>query len=267
MYRFHNLLALLALVSMAGLTTAARANDQAANANNQDRAGQQQTVTGTVQRISDNHQEIVIRDKNNRDIAVRIGKNSKIRVNDKEGQASDLKDGDLVTVTFRQVVRRVMTSQGGQANQFVAGRVQSVSADGTQLVVKDHRGQEHKFQVIQNAAVRVNGKNAKLSNLKEGDHVLVACSKRGESSEACEVISEGEGRGAGLVAGQVESVKNNQIVLKDQGGHEHTFQLSHEAQVRVNNQEGTASDLKQGNQAAIAFWRVATEINGQRGNK
>ena len=177
MYRFHNLLALLALVAMAGLTTAVRADDQAAQANNQNKAQQQQTIKGTVQRISDNHQQIVVRDQNNRDVAVRIGQNSKIRINDKEGQASDLKDGDQVTVTFRQVVRRVMTSQGGQANQFVAGRVQSVSADGTQLVVKDHRGQEHKFQVIQNAAVRVNGKNAKLSNLKEGDHVLVACSK------------------------------------------------------------------------------------------
>lgn len=267
MYRFHNLLPLLALVAMAGLTTAVRANDQAAKANNQNQAGQQETVKGAVQRISDDHQQIVIRDQNNRDVAVRIGKNAKIRINDKEGQASDLKTGDQVTVSFRRVVRRVMTSQGGQANQFVAGRVQSVSADGTQLVVKDRRGQEHKLQVIQNAAVRVNGKNAKLSNLKEGDHVLVACTKRGEASEACEVISENEGRGAGLAAGQVQSVARDQIVLKDQSGHEHTFQLSNEAQVRVNNQEGTASDLKQGNQAAVAFWRVATQVNDQRGNK
>ena len=98
---------------------------------------------------------------------------------------------------------------------------------------------------------------------------MVAYSKNGDASEASEVISAGEGHGAGMAAGQVESVSadNNQIVLKDQAGHEQTFQLSRDAQVRVNNQEGKASDLKQGSQAAVAFSRVASEVTGMRGEK
>jgi Cu/Ag efflux protein CusF len=267
MNRFHNLLALLALASMACLTTAARANDPAASANNQNRADQQEVVKGKVQSVSDDHKQIVVRDENNRDWAIQIARDARVRVNDKEAQAGDLKDGDQVTVSFRQVARHVMTAQGDQAGQFAAGRVQRVSEG--QLIVKDHQGQEHTFQVAQNAGVRVNGKNAKLSNLKEGDHVVVAYSKRGDASEASEVISEGEGRGAGLAAGQVESVstEHNQIVLKDQGGHEQTFQLGRDAQVRVNDREGKASDLKQGSQAAVAFSRVASEVTGSRGDK
>jgi Cu/Ag efflux protein CusF len=267
MNRFRNLLALLALASMACLTTAARANDPAGTANNQNRADQQEVVKGKVQNVSDDHKQIVVRDENNRDWAIQIAKDARVRVNDKDAQASDLKDGDQVSVSFRQVVRHVITTQGDKAGQFIAGRVQSISDQ--QLTIKNHQGQEQTFQVAQNAGVRVNGKSAKLSNLKEGDHVVVAYSKNGDASEASEIISAGEGHGAGLAAGQVESVSadNNQIVLKDQSGREHTFQLGQDAQVRVNDQEGRASDLKQGSQAAVAFSRVASEVTGTRGDK
>jgi Cu/Ag efflux protein CusF len=267
MNRFHNLLALLALAAMACLTTAARAKDQAGKANNQNNADQQQVVKGKVQSVSDDHKQIVVRDENNRDWAIQIAKDARVRVNDKDAQASDLKDGDQVSVNFRQVVRHVITTQGDKAGQFTAGRVQRVSDE--QLTIKNHQGQEQTFQMAQNAGVRVNGKSAKLSNLKEGDHVVVAYSKNGDTSEASQVISAGEGHGAGLAAGQVESVSadNNQIVLKDQSGHEHTFQLGKDAQVRVNDQEGRASDLKQGSQAAVAFSRVASEVTGTRSDK
>jgi len=267
MYRIHNLLALLALASMACLTTAARANDPAANADNQNKADQQQVVKGKVQSVSNDNKQIVVRDENNRDWAIQIAKDARVRVNDKEAQAGDLKDGDQVTVSFRQVVRHVVTSQGEKACQFTAGRVQRASDE--QLTIKNHQGEEQTFQVAQNAGVRVNGKSAKLSNLKEGDHVVVGYSKNGDASEANEVISAGEGHGAGLAAGQVESVSadHNQIVLKDQSGHEHTFQLGQDAQVRVNDKEGSASDLKQGSQAAVAFSRVASEVTGTRGDK
>jgi ribosomal 50S subunit-recycling heat shock protein len=267
MFRIHNLLAVLALASMACLTTTGRADDAAPNGNKQNRADQQHAVKGTVQSVSEDHRQIVVRDENNRDWAIQIAKDARVRVNDQEAQASDLKDGDQVTVNFRQVARHVMATQGEKAGQFTAGRVERTSEN--QLTIKNHQGQEQTFQVAQNAAVRVNGKTAKSADLKEGDHVVVAYSKNGDTSEATEVISASEGRGAGLAAGQVESVSadHNQIVLKDQSGAEHTFQLGQDAQVRVNNREGRASDLQQGNQAAVAYSRVATEVAGSRGNK
>lgn len=267
MNRIHNLLAVLALAAMACLTTAARADDSARKAGDQNRADQQQVIKGKVQSVSNEHNQIVVRDENNRDWAIQIAQDARVRVNDKDAQARDLKDGDQVTVSFRQVARHVITAQGDKAGQFTAGRVQRASEG--QLTIKNHQGEEQTFQVAQNAAVRVSGKSAKLSNLKEGDHVVVAYSKNGNASEASEVISAGEGHDAGLAAGQVESVSadRNQIVLKDQTGHEQTFQLSRDAQVRVNDQEGKASDLKQGSQAAIAFSRVASEVTGTRGEK
>ena len=105
MNRIHNLLALLALAAMACLTTAALADDKPGNAdnqnrkaNNQNQADHQQTVKGKVQSMSDDNKQIVVRDENNRDWAIQIAKDARVRVNDKDAQASDLKDGDQVTV-------------------------------------------------------------------------------------------------------------------------------------------------------------------------
>ena len=124
MNRIHNLLAVLALAAMACLTTAARADDPARKAGDQNRADQQQVVKGKVQSVSDDNKQIVVRDENNRDWAIQIAPDARVRVNDKDAQARDLKDGDQVAVSFRQVARHVITAQGDKACQFTAGRVQ-----------------------------------------------------------------------------------------------------------------------------------------------
>jgi Cu/Ag efflux protein CusF len=268
MNRSHKwLLAPLALAIAACLSMAARADEAKAEAPN--RSDNQETVKGKVQSVNADQNQVVVRDENDHNMTFRIAKDAKVRVNDKEAQAADLKEGDEVSVSFRRVARDICSAQGEQAGEFAAGRVQRASSDNNQIVLKGHDGQERTFQVAQNARVRVNDKDGKLSDIKEGDHAVVAYSKQGEQLAAREVISEREGQGAGLAAGQVQSVSadRNQIVLKDQAGHEHTFQMGQDAQVRINDKEGKAADLQKGSQAAVAYWRVAAEVNGRRADK
>jgi len=265
MIRSHKwLLAPLALAVAACLSMAARADQPKADAPN--RSDDQETVKGKVQSVSADQNQIVVRDDNNHDMTFQISKDARVRVNDKDARAADLKEGDEVAVNFRRVARNICSSQGDQACEFAAGRVQRASADNNQLVLKGHDGQERTFQVAQNARVRVNNKDGKLADLKEGDHAVVAFSKQGDQLAAREVLSEHEGQGAGLAAGQVERVSadRNQIVLKDQAGHEHTFQVGQDAQVRINDKDGKAADLQQGSQAAVAYLREAADINGRR---
>jgi len=268
MIRSHKwLLAPLALAVAACLSMTARADQAKAEAPN--RADDQETLKGKVQSDSADQNQIVVRDENNHDMTFQIAKDAKVRVNDKDARAADLKEGDEVAVNFRRVARNICSSQGDQACEFATGRVQRASADNNQLVLKGHDGQERTFQVAQNARVRANDKDAKLADLKEGDHAVVAFSKQGDQLAAREIMAEHEGQGAGLAAGQVQSVSadRNQIVLKDQAGHEHTFQVGQDAQVRINDKDGKAADLQQGSQAAVAYWREAADINGRRGDK
>jgi len=266
MNRSHKwLLAPLALAIAAFLSMSARADEAKAGAAN--RSDNQDTVKGKVQSVNADQNQIVVRDENDHNMTFRIAKDAKVRVNDKEARAADLKEGDEVSVSFRRVARNICSAQGEQGGEFAAGRVQR--AENNQLVLKGHDGQERTFQVAQNARVRVADKDGKLSDIKEGDHAVVGYSKQGDQLAAREVLSEREGQGAGLAAGQVQSVSadRNQIVLKDQAGHEHTFQVGQDAQVRINDKEGKAADLQQGSQAAVAYWRVAAEVNGRRGDK
>ncbi len=267
MFRIHQLLAPAALALAVCLTPALRGDEAKADARNQ--ANAQDTFKGTVQSVDANRDQIVVRDAKNHDQTFQIARDAKVRVDDKEARAADLKEGDRVEVTYRREAQNVLASQGEKAGEFASGRVERVSADNNQIVLKGHDGQERTFQVAQNAQVRVGNKEGKLADVKEGDHAVVAYTKSGETSSAREIMAEPEGRGMGLAAGQVERVSadRNEIVLKDNAGHEHAFQLMQDARVRINDREGKASALQQGDQAAIAYSRVASEVTGQRGNK
>ncbi len=267
MFRIHQLLAPAALALALCLTPAVRADATKAGANNQ--ANAQETFKGTVQSVDAKRDQIVVRDAKNHDQAFRIARDAKVRVNDKEVGAADLKEGDQVEISYRREARSVLAAQGAQAGEFASGRVERVSADNNQIVLKGRDGQERTFQVAQKAQVRVGNKEGKLADVKEGDRAVIAFTKNGEASSAREILAEREGRAMGLASGQVERVSadHNEIVLKDNAGHEHSFQLMKDARVRINDREGKASDLQQGNQAAIAYARVASEVTGQRGNK
>ncbi len=197
MIRSHKwLLAPLALALAACLSMSARADQAKADAQN--RSDDQETVKGKVQSVSADQNQIVVRDENNHDMAFQIARDARVRVNDKDARAADLKEGDEVAVNFRRVARNICSSQGDQGGEFAAGRVQR--AENNQLVLKGHDGQERTFQVAQNARVRVNDKEGNLSDLKEGDHAVVGYTKQGDQLNAREVMSEHEGQASGLVA-------------------------------------------------------------------
>ena len=138
MFRIHNLLAPAALALAVCLTPALRADEAKADA--RDQAAAQDTFKGTVQSV--NADQIVVRDAKNHDEAFQIARDAKVRVNDKEARAADLKDGDQVEISYRREARNVLAAQGEQGGEFASGRVQSVSAENNQIVLKGHDGQE-----------------------------------------------------------------------------------------------------------------------------
>lgn len=267
MNRFQkSLFVAFALAAAVCLTTAVHADNAGKD---QARSDDQDAIKGKVQSISAEHNQFVLRDDKDREWAFQVAQDAKIRINDKEGRLADLKEGDEVTVNSRRVARDVLASQGEQAGQVAGGRVERVSADGRQLTVKGHDGQERTFQIGQDARVRVNDKEGQLADLKEGDHVAVVYAKNGDQLAARVILSAQRDQAAGVAVGQVQrvSAENNQIVVKDANGHEHTFQMGKDARVRIDEKEGQASNLKEGNEVAVAYRRVASEITGERANK
>ena len=70
------------------------------------------------------------------------------------------------------------------------GKIKSVDADKSQFVVTDKDGKDWTFKMDDNAKIRLNDKDSKLNDLKEGDEVTVTYEKKGDQMIASEVRCE-----------------------------------------------------------------------------
>jgi len=153
----------------------------------------------------------------------------------------------------------------GQQAQHARGKIEKINADQHQFTLKDQNGRELTFQCGRDARVEVNGKEAKLGDLQQGQEVTVTYRqvltdiRAGEKNEPADNAQQEKGR---MVRGQIQQVEaaQNQIRLRDQNGKEHTFQISRDTQVQVNGRNATLADLQQGQQVTATRQMVANQI-------
>lgn len=77
-----------------------------------------------------------------------------------------------------------------QAAETVKGKVIKVSADKNEMTLTDKDGKEWRFQIDDNAKVRLNDKDSKLQDLKAGDEVEIKYEKQGDKHIAREIRCE-----------------------------------------------------------------------------
>jgi Cu/Ag efflux protein CusF len=70
------------------------------------------------------------------------------------------------------------------------GKIKSVDADKSQFVLTDKDGKDWTFKMDDNAKIRLNDKDSKVNDLKEGDEVTVTFEKKGDRMIASEVKCE-----------------------------------------------------------------------------
>ncbi len=72
----------------------------------------------------------------------------------------------------------------------VKGKIKSVDADKNQFVLTDKDAKDLTFKMDDNAKIRLNDKDSKLNDLKEGDEITVTYEKKGDRMIASEVRCE-----------------------------------------------------------------------------
>ena len=80
-----------------------------------------------------------------------------------------------------------VTAPAFAAAETVKGKVASLSADKSEMTLTDKDGKEWKFQLDNNAKVRLNDKDSKIEELKAGDQLEVRYEKKGEKYIAREI--------------------------------------------------------------------------------
>jgi Cu/Ag efflux protein CusF len=143
--------------------------------------------------------------------------------------------------------------------QTATGKVKSVSAKHNQVVltVKDR---DWTFQVADSAKIRVGDKEARLADLKAGDEVTVTY-----RMEARAVRSD-EGMHA---HGRIKSISadKHQVVVRDERGKEHTFNLNKDSRIRLADKEARLADLKEGDEVGINYTKSGGELTARRISK
>jgi phosphotransferase system IIA component len=142
--------------------------------------GQQATqqAKGTIQNIVADQHQFTLKDPQGRERIFHVARNARVQINGKQAQLAELQKGQEVTLTYQQVLTEIRagrdeakTEPQKQQGQTVRGQIQRVMADQRQLSLKDQNGKEHVFQISQNARVQLNGRNASLNDLQQGQEL------------------------------------------------------------------------------------------------
>jgi uncharacterized protein YrzB (UPF0473 family) len=270
-------------------------------------------VVGTVKTINADQNQFVLTDQNGRDWTIQLGQNARIQAgNNNQAKLSDLQQGQTVNVNYefqnnQLVASEVRAAQAQQANQQAQdrqpaaqqnqpaqdraqaaqteqqrdrqtqlqarGKIENLNADQHQFTLKDQKGRELTFQCDRNARLQLDGKEAKLSDLQQGQEVTVTyrnvltAIRAGEKNDQ----ADNQPQKGQMVRGEIQRVEaaQQQIRLKDQNGKEHMFQIGKNTQVQVNGKDATVADLQQGQQVTATRQMVASEIRtgGQNQNE
>jgi hypothetical protein len=183
MKRFSISVAAVALVLVASNLRAQQAPPAAQKAQpaaQQDQQGQlaSSETAGKIERVDAAQNLFTMRDKKGQQWMFHTGRDARVQVDGKDAKLGDLREGQEVTVTYRQTLTEIRAGANNEATdkaqqqkgQLVSGQIQSVEK-GQQICLRDQNGKDHTFQIGQNTRVQLNGKNATLADLQQGQQV------------------------------------------------------------------------------------------------
>jgi len=157
------------------------ARDQAQANAQQNARGQQQgkhEARGKIESVNADQHQFALKDQNGKDLTFQCGRDARVNLNGKECKLADLQKGQEVTVAYQQMLTEIRAGEKNQQpdnkeqqGQTIQGQIEQVQAAQHQIRLRDQNGKEHTFQLGQNTQVQVNGKNATLADLQQGQQV------------------------------------------------------------------------------------------------
>jgi Cu/Ag efflux protein CusF len=258
------LLGVLALILLMGLSTPILAEDNPPGQAKQ----AMETTRGQITKVLADQHQFTLKDQKGREWTFQVGRENKIRFNDKDTELASLKTGDQITVHYRLQARDIRTDEANRATELTQGQITKLLADQNQFVLKDREGKEWTFHVNRDAKVRLNDKTTNFADLKTGDNVTILYEKQNDQFMARDIRSGRGQQAPGVAKGQVTMIsgENRQLTLKDRDGKEKTFQVGQNAKVRVNGEDSKFADLKKGNEVTITYGLVARDIRSEPRN-
>jgi Cu/Ag efflux protein CusF len=145
------------------------------------------------------------------------------------------------------------------------GKIKSVDLKKHTFVMTDVNGRDWTFKEGDNVQIRCNDKACSLSDLKEGDKVLVNYAKSGRDLIASDVKatrSSATAETADATSGTIKKIDtdHNQITLTDKNNRDWTFDMADGATVEINNRPSKFVDLKAGEEVTVKYQKRGKEL-------
>jgi Cu/Ag efflux protein CusF len=145
------------------------------------------------------------------------------------------------------------------------GKIKSVDFGKRTFVMTDVNGHDWTFKEGDNVQIRCNDKACALSDLKEGDKVLITYAKSGRDLIASDIKatrSSASAEAADATSGTIKKIdtNHNQVTLTDKNNREWTFDMADGATVEINNRPSKFVDLKVGEEVTVKYQKRGKEF-------
>ena len=215
------------------------------------KAAKRHAVGGVVQSVGSD--SVTLTRKKGDPVTVQVNGDTKIVVNGKAAQLSEVKVGYIALARVPKAggpAKLLRAHEKPAPGTLLAGRVDSVG--GNSITLKKRDGSSVTIGVTPDTKILVNGKAATLADVAAGYHAVV---RRTAADGPAAVIRAYEKKQGGghklLVHGVVDSVGSDSITLKGKGNAKLTIHVTAQTIVRVGGQAGALSDVKSGYRAFV----------------
>jgi Cu/Ag efflux protein CusF len=140
-----------------------------------------------VKSVAADQHQITVTDQNNKDFTYTLVDGAKIFLsNGKEGKLGDLKAGENVSLLWEKrgdkyFANAIMQQEGELKDAILTeGTVKRVNADQHEVIVTDSNNKDWTYHLNDKGQVSVGTKTGKLSDLKDGDKIILVYEKKGD---------------------------------------------------------------------------------------
>lgn len=194
---------------------------------------------------------ITVEDKKGNKNAYTVNSDSIIKLDDKDAKIADLVEGLTITAKVTEN-RKVIEINAESINEKYSGKIYSIILTNTDQMLtiqykEDEKTEKKAFYVDSDVKVNIDGEEAFLYNIKEGDTAEI----RVENSRIVEIIAESRYKSVSGIIKEIKYTPEPVIVVEDENGTTYEYSLGNKMNIKRNKKEAEISDIRKGDEVEI----------------
>jgi Cu/Ag efflux protein CusF len=150
-----------------------------------------------IKSVNADQKQITVTDQDNKDWTYTLTDNAKIFLPDnKEGKLNDLKAGQNISLLWEKrgdhyFTNAILLQEGDLRDAMLTeGTVKRVNAGQNEVVVSDKNNKDWTYHLMDNAKVSVGTRTGKLTDLKDGNQVVIVYQKKDNTYQVRDICTQ-----------------------------------------------------------------------------